>query len=75
MLNLNGRKVKLARVHALLHVFGVGQIGPVLDANCGKTMGSVELFKVEGGVYLKGKTFEVYVPDGNLISVQFESES
>jgi hypothetical protein len=75
MQNLNGRRVKIARVHALLHVNGVGQIGPVLDANCGKVLGAVELYKVDGGVYLKSKTFEVYVPDGNIISVQFEPET
>ena len=46
MENLNGRKVKLARVHALIHVNGVGQIGPAIDANSGKVLGSVELTKV-----------------------------
>jgi hypothetical protein len=73
--NLNGRKVKVARVHAIVHVPGVGQLGPAIDENSAKFLGGLSLFKEEDGMLVKGKTFELFIPNGNIISMLLEPEA
>ena len=73
-MDLNGRKCKIVRIHSTVHFNGVGQLGPAIDINSAKLLGSMALTKVEGGVHLKSATLEGFIPDGNIISVEFLPE-
>lgn len=77
MSNLNGREVKMARVQTIIYIPDVGQMGPTLDANSAskRGLGSMKLFKVDGGLHLVGSNWEGYVPDGNITCIQFVPES
>lgn len=73
MSSLNGREVKLARLHSIMHIPGVGQLGPAIDSNSASKngLGSIKLVKVEDGLQLIGVNWEAFVPNGNIISMQF----
>lgn len=75
MLNLDGRKVLVARVHEAIHVNGVGQISNPITKDSLKFLGSLELLKDKDGLYIRGKGFEVLVPTSNVISMSFELEA
>ena len=75
MQTLNGRKVKVVRMHTVAHAPGLGQIGPAIDANSGKTLGIMELFYYNEGVYFRCKGVEGYIPSGNVSSIVFEPET
>jgi hypothetical protein len=71
MLNLIGRSVNMVRLAEVTHVFGLGQIGPAIDANASGAMGVLSLVRSDGGVYVEGKSkdgkplcFEI--PIGNI---------
>lgn len=72
---LNGTKVAIARMHASTHIQGIGTVGPVLDANSGKVLGALALTYFDGGCLVEGKGVRAYIPGGNIISMQFESET
>lgn len=69
MQNLNGRELTNVRLHSVIYVPTVGQMGTTLDANSDKKtgIGALKLFKFEDGVMLKGTTWEAFVPNGNII--------
>jgi hypothetical protein len=69
MLSLNGREVTNVRLHSVIYIPGVGQMGTTLDANSSQKngLGSMTMLKFEDGVLLKGKNFEAFVPNGNII--------
>lgn len=80
---LNGRKVKSARLQpgVVVHVGiqGIAQMGPVIDKNSGKTLNSIDITKVEGGIFLIGKDsknneFELFIPDVNFASILLEAQ-
>lgn len=75
MLSLNGREVINVRLHSVIYVPGVGQMGTTLDTNsAGKNgLGSMSMFKFEDGVLIKGKTFEAFVPNGNIVCMTLKS--
>jgi hypothetical protein len=68
--NYNDRKVLIARLHTVLHITGIGQVGPAVDQNSGKVKGQMVLTKIPGGLHLKAGDVEVIVPNGNIISMQ-----
>lgn len=74
MSTLNGRKVKIARLQTVAHAPGLGQIGPAIDENSGKTLGAAELRYFDGGVLFKCKGCEMYIPGGNVINMVLEPE-
>ena len=76
MKNLNGRAVTNVRLHSVIYVPGVGQMGTTLDANSSSKngLGSMEILKFEDGVLLKGKTFEAFVPNGNIVCMTLAAE-
>lgn len=75
MSDLNGRKVIIARLHTTLHVQGIGQMGPAIDGNSGKVVGALALTKVADGLLVTGKGVEVFIPNGNIISMQLEPQA
>jgi len=68
--NLTGRSVLQARLHTTLHVQGIGNMGPAVDANSGKLIGALTLTKAPDGLLIAGKGVEVFVPNGNIVSLQ-----
>lgn len=70
-LELNGRAVKVVRIHTVVHVANLGQLGPVIDTNVTGKLGGATLTKVQDGVLLKAKGTEVLIPHGNIVSIQF----
>lgn len=76
MLSLNGREVTLARIQTVTHIKGIGQMGPALDRDSASKsgLGSMRMYKVEDGLYLKGGNWEAFIPNGNIISMQFAPE-
>jgi hypothetical protein len=70
----NGRKVSIARLHTILHVPGLGQLGPAVTPDSGKLLGSATLTKVPDGLMFVCKGIEVFVPNGNIISMQLVPE-
>ena len=74
MKTLNGRKVKICRLHTVTHAPGLGQIGPSLDANSGKTLGVATLEYFDSGVLFSCKGVEMYIPGGNISGMVFEPE-
>lgn len=74
MSKLNGRLVRIARVHAAVHFEGVGSMTSPITADSAKKKGALELRKVEGGLLLKYGKSEMYVPDGNLQSLQLGTD-
>ena len=74
MSNLNGRKVKVLRTHATIHLEGVGQLTGAITADSKGTLGTLEMVKVDGGVHIKFKTSEGFIPDGNIISLALMPE-
>lgn len=75
MSSLTGRKVKLVRTHSTVHVIGVGSMGPAIDSNSARVLGALQLTKVEDGVLVKGSTFELFIPNGNIVSMTLEPEN
>lgn len=73
MSSLNGRKVVVIRLHTSVHIVDVGQLGPAMSGTDLAKKG-IEATKIEGGVNLKGRTFEAFIPDGNISLIQFASE-
>lgn len=76
MEDLNGRELANVRLHAVIYVPSVGQMGTTLDKDSDKKngLGTVKLFKVQGGVQLVGKNWEAYIPDGNIICMTFNAK-
>jgi hypothetical protein len=76
MSELNGRNVSQIRVHQPTHIEHGGNFGPVINATELKNQNgvSLEMTKVEDGVYLKGKNkenhdWEGFIPNGNIVSI------
>lgn len=71
--NVVGRELTNVRLHSVIYVPGVGQMGTTLDSNSANKngLGSLKLFKTSDGVYLQGKTFEAFVPNGNIVCMTF----
>lgn len=74
MNNPNGRKVVTARTHSPIHVVGVGTLSTPIDANAARNLGAVSMIKVEDGLLIEVKGHEVFVPNGNIISLQLAKE-
>lgn len=77
MSKLNDRLVTIARVHAAVHFQDIGSMASPITTDSGGKKGDLELRKVEGGLLIKSKSRgkEMFVPDGNLQSLQLgESE-
>jgi hypothetical protein len=78
MANLIGRSVTLLRIHDVIHVDGVGQVGPVIDTAPGKNKGNSRLEYLEQGILLTGTgakgTFEVIIPHSMCKSIQLKVE-
>jgi hypothetical protein len=67
----------MVRLAEVTHVFGLGQIGPAIDANASGAMGVLSLIRSDGGVYVEGKSkdgkplcFEI--PIGNIKIIIYE---
>ncbi len=73
MSNINGRDVKVARVHQSFHIEGLGNLGPgaITKDSAKGVIGGLTMTKVDGGVYLKAGSTEGYIPDANIVGVQF----
>lgn len=76
MLSLNGREVINVRLHSVIYVPGVGQMGTTLDSNSSAKngLGSMKMLKFEDGVLLQGTSFEAFVPNGNIICMTLASK-
>lgn len=75
MLSLNGRDVLLVRLHVPTHVAGIGNVGPAVDKNSGKILGSAVITRVDGGVLFQARGVEAFFPDSNIVSMQLAPES
>ena len=79
MSSLNGRSVRIARLHSVTHVPNVGQFGPVVEAGPGKHAANVSMVKEADGVLVtgmsKGLPFELFISSGNIISLILEPET
>lgn len=76
-MSLNGRKVKIVRIHGTVHFNGLGQLGGAggaIDINSAKLLNAMVITRVDGGVVLKTKTVEGFIPDGNIVSLEFLPE-
>lgn len=77
MSNLNGKEVVVARLHAATHMLGYGAIKTVITK--AETRG-LNMYKSEGGLQLTGKdaktgkSWEGFIPDGNIISLEFVAD-
>jgi len=74
MSDLNGREVIIARLRTNTHIQGFGNMGPVLDPNsiAKGGLGTVKMVKVDGGLYISGNSWEGFIPDSSLVSIQFK---
>lgn len=78
---LLGRTVLKAQMHGTIHVAGLGQAGPTLDASpTGKLGLSAEITYTDGGVHCKGKgptgvNYEFIVPNAMCMVIQLAPES
>jgi len=65
-MNLNGRKIKLIRVHETFQLVGVSDLKNPIESTQGLEL---DMTRVEGGVHIiaskLGKTGECFIPDGN----------
>jgi len=77
MSKLNGRKVLLVRTHSVVHVPGIGQLKPAIDANSAGLMGQLELEYQDSGCYVScvAKNIYFYISPGNIISMNLAPES
>lgn len=75
MSKLNGRKVKMFKVQTIIHIPEVGQLNQTITPNASGKLGELQLTKEEDGVHVKGKTFEAFVPNGNICVIQFYNET
>ncbi len=77
---LDGRIVLIARLHSPIHIFGFGNLGPVIDQNSVKGGSKLTMVKITEGVLVTGldantkNQFEVVIPQGNLQSIQLQPE-
>lgn len=74
------RKVIHARLHTIIHLPTVGQMGPAIDADSAKVKGAMEITKESDGILIKGKSprgdsFEAFVPNGNIVCLQLAPET
>ena len=74
MSNLTGRKIKVARFHTACHIEGLGQLTTAVRSEP-KGPHVIQLVKVEGGIRVQyGPSVDAYIPDGNIVCLQFEPE-
>lgn len=72
-MSLIGRKVTIARLHATVHLEQAGEVKDVLT-EAGKNNLKFDMTRVEGGLHLVYGGREVFIPDGNIKSLQFALE-
>lgn len=75
MSSLNNRKVTVARTHVPIHFVGIGSITSPITKDSAKHLGALELTKVEGGLLIEAKGESLFVPDGNIVSLQLSRQS
>lgn len=75
MEELYGRSIMLLRLHAGVHIQGVGNLNSLIDVNNYRGKFEVSIKKVEDGAYLSFKNpegfYEAFIPNGNIQSAQF----
>lgn len=76
-LSLDGRQLKLVRLHASYHLPEIGETGTAfaIDSQY-KKFDKVSLMKIPTGVYAmvekNGKKGEIFIPDANIVGMTFE---
>ena len=61
-------------MHSTSHVPGIGQIGPVVDANSGKVLGALTLTRTDGGVRCDTVNLTFEVPVGQIQLIVYAPE-
>lgn len=74
-MSYEGREVSIARVHAPIHMARAGNLTSPITNNSGKMLGGLKMVKVLDGLVISLNGEELFVPNGNIQSLQFKIET
>lgn len=66
-------RLLMFRVHQVIHFPGIGQMGPEINESSDKVagIGALKLYKQTDGVLMVSKTWQGFIPNGNIICMKF----